>query len=165
MEATNPELRELAEALTFLVENAYRGMARTFDVTRVGLLKLAGAGSPIRPTDAAEALDVARSTVTRYAATLESEGLVSVVGDPGDGRSCLISVTDRGREELGRFEAAGVEIFAGVLHDWSADDVRKFAELINRLATAWADRGPERSRPARALATPRWRTRTAGAPT
>lgn len=160
MEASKAEVRQLAEAVTFLVENAYRGMARTFDVTRIGLLRLASSGTPIRPTDAAEALDVARSTVTRYASVLESEGLVSVVGDPADGRSCLIAATERGRTELERFETAGAEVFAGVIHDWSGQDVRKFAQLISRLANAWSARGPERSRPVRSLAAPRWRLRS-----
>ena len=154
-------VRELAEAVTYLVENAYRGMARTFDINRIGLLRLAAAGNPIRPSDAAEALAVSASTVSRYASMLEKEGLVSIVGDSEDGRSCRIGATDRGRDELARFNEAGAAIFAGVIHDWSTDDIQQFTSLISRLAEGWSARGPVSTRPPRAASGPRWRAREA----
>src|SRR5262245_15985585 len=137
-------------------------MARTFDVTRIGLLRRAVAAGPCRPGDAAEALAVNPSTITRAARALEADGLVAVAGDPADGRACRIAATDAGRAALDRFEAAGVAVFARVVHDWSAEDVRRFAELLDRLARAWAERGPPRSRPTRLAAAPRWKATTTG---
>jgi DNA-binding MarR family transcriptional regulator len=162
VQATKDDVRRLAEAVTYLVENAYRGMARTFDVTRIGLLRLAVAAGPVRPSDAAEALAVNPSTITRSARSLEADGLVTASGDPADGRACRITATDEGRAELDRFEAAGADVFASVVHDWSAEDVRRFAELLDRLARAWAERGPPRSRPTRLAAAPRWKAKTTG---
>jgi len=155
------EIRQLAEAVSTFVEDAYRGMARTFDVTRIGLLRLAAEG-PLRPSDAADALDVNPSTVTRHVRSLEDEGHVRVTGDPADRRSCLICATPEGRAELARFAEAGVDVFGAVIHDWSAEDVREFARLIHRLAGAWSERGPLQSRPVRRAASPRWRTTTGG---
>lgn len=160
MQASREEVRQLAEAVTTLVEGAHRGMARSFDLTRIGLLRLA-AGDPVRPGDAADALDVNPSTVTRYARALEDEGFVRVTGDPADRRSCLISATAEGGAELARFAEAGVDVFGAVIHDWSAEDVREFARLIGRLADDWTERGPAHTRPPRRPASPRWR---AGAP-
>jgi DNA-binding MarR family transcriptional regulator len=163
MQAKSKEVRELAEAVTMLVEGAHRGMARTFDVTRVGLLRLAAAGDPVRPGDVAEALDVNPSTVSRYVRALEDEGHVHVTGDPSDRRSCLVAATERGRAELALFAEAGVGVFAAVVHDWSAEDVRTFTRLINRLADDWMERGPAQTRVARRPAAPRWRTAGGGA--
>ncbi len=159
MQATRDEVRQLAEAVTTLVEGAHRGMARTFDVTRIGLLRLA-AGGPVRPSDVADVLDVNPSTVTRYVRALEDEGHVRVTGDPADRRSCLVAATIDGCAELARFDEAGLDVFAAVVHDWSAEDVRQFARLIDRLAGAWTERGPVQTRPARRVAQPRWRTET-----
>jgi DNA-binding MarR family transcriptional regulator len=163
MQASREEVRRLAEAVTTLVEGAHRGMARTFDLTRVGLLRLAASGDPVRPSDAADALDVNPSTITRYARALEEEGFVRVTGDPADGRSCLISTTAAGRAELARFAEAGVDVFGAVIQDWSAEDVREFARLLTRLAGDWTERGPAHTRPPRRAATPRWRAGAGGA--
>ena len=138
-------------------------MARTFDLTRIGLLRLAASGDPVRPSDAADALNVNPSTITRYARALEEEGFVRVTGDPSDGRSCLISATEEGAAALDRFTEAGVDVFGAVIHDWSAEDVREFSRLISRLADDWMVRGPAHTRPPRRPASPRWRTSVRGA--
>lgn len=161
MQPHRDEVRRLAEAVTTFVEDAHRGMARTFDVTRIGLLRLVCEG-PVRPSDAADALDVNPSTVTRHVRSLEDEGHVRVTGDPDDRRSCLVCATPEGRAEVARFAEAGVDVFAAVIHDWSPGDVREFARLIDRLAGAWSERGPLQSRPARHAASPRWRTAAGG---
>jgi len=157
MQATKAEIRCLADAVTGLVEGAHRGMARTYDLNRVGLLRLAAGHEPVRPSDAADALDVNPSTVTRSMRALEDEGLVRITGDPADRRSCLIAATDRGLAELARWDDAGLEVFGAVIHDWSAEDVREFTQLIERLAADWARRGPVHTRPDRRTAEPRWR--------
>jgi DNA-binding MarR family transcriptional regulator len=162
VQASRGEVRQLAEAVTTLVEGAYRGMARSFDLTRIGLLRLAALGDPVRPSDAADTLDVNPSTVTRYAQALEAEGFVQIAGDPTDRRSCLISATDAGRAELDRFAEAGLDVFGAVIQDWSAEDVREFTRHITRLADDWMVRGPAHTRPPRRPAGPRWRADAEG---
>jgi DNA-binding MarR family transcriptional regulator len=133
-------------------------MVATFDVTRVGLLRLAASGEPLRPSDAADALDVNPSTITRYVRALEEEGCVRVTGDPADRRSCLVAATPKGKALLASHAEAGVEVFASVIRDWSDGDVREFTRLINRLAGDWMERGPLHTRPHRRAVPPRWRT-------
>jgi len=163
VQASRDEVRQLAEAVTTLVEGAYRGMSRSFDLTRIRLLRLVASSAPVRPSDAADTLDVNPSTVTRYARALEVEGFVHVAGDPTDRRSCLISATEAGRAELDRFAEAGLDVFGAVIQDWTAEDVREFTRHITRLADDWTVRGPAHTRSPRRPAAPRWRADTEGA--
>jgi DNA-binding MarR family transcriptional regulator len=151
------DVQRLAESVAELVEGARRGMARSFDVTRHGLLRLAVTDGPVRPSDAADVLDVNPSTITRTAVQLEADGFVTVVPDGSDGRSCRIGATDAGRRAFDEFSAAGIEIFAQVVADWPAEDIRRFADYVDRLATAWLERGPAATRPRRLPARPHWR--------
>lgn len=159
MQANREEVRQLADAVFTLVEGARRGMARAFDVTRIGLLRLTAGDEPVRPSDVADALDVNPSTVTRYVRALEDEGFVRVTADPADRRSCLIAATDQGLAELARGDDAGLDVFTSVVHDWSAEDVREFTRLIGRLAEDWTRRGPVHTRLTGRATPPRWRTR------
>jgi DNA-binding MarR family transcriptional regulator len=162
MQATN-DVRELAVAVGELVEGARRGMARSYDVTRFGLLRLAATEGPMRPSDAADLLDVNPSTITRTAAALEADGLVHVVADAADGRSCRIAINEAGRRAFDEATQAGVSVFAEVVGDWPAEDVRRFTAYIERLAEAWAERGPDATRPRRRPARPHWRMREGAA--
>ena len=153
------DIQRLAVAVSELVEGARRGMARSYDVTRHGLLRLAVTDGPIRPSDAADVLDVNPSTITRTAAALEAEGLVVVAADAADGRACRIVATDAGRRAFGEFSAAGLGVFAQVVADWPAADVRRFADYVERLAEAWSERGPAATRPRRHPGRPHWRMR------
>jgi DNA-binding MarR family transcriptional regulator len=153
----NPEVQRLAVAVSELVEGARRGMARSFDVTRQGLLRLAVTDGPIRPIDAADVLDVNPSTITRTAAALEGDGLVTVQPDGRDGRSCRITATEAGRQAFEASTAAGIRVFANVVAGWPIEDVGRFADYVERLADAWAERGPVATRPRRRPARPHWR--------
>jgi DNA-binding MarR family transcriptional regulator len=153
----DPDVERLGTAVSELVEGARRGMARSFDVTRQGLLRLAVTDGPIRPIDAADVLDVNPSTITRTAAALEADGLVAVHPDGQDGRSCRIAATEAGRRAFEESAAAGPRVFAAVIADWPVEDVRRFADYVERLANDWAERGPAATRPRRRPARPHWR--------
>jgi DNA-binding MarR family transcriptional regulator len=154
---TTTEVRRLAVAVSELVEGARRGMARSFDVTRFGLLRLAATDGPIRPSDAADVLDVNPSMITRTAAALEADGLVAIVADEADGRSCRIAVTAAGQTAFTAFSDAGVAVFAEVISDWPVDDIVQFTGYVERLAEAWATRGPAATRPRRRPAGSHWK--------
>jgi DNA-binding MarR family transcriptional regulator len=55
---------------------------------------------PLTPSELAQRERVRRPTVTRVLARLEEAGLVDRAADPHDRRSCLVSVSDDGRELL-----------------------------------------------------------------
>jgi DNA-binding MarR family transcriptional regulator len=60
---------------------------------------------PLTPSELAERERVQRPTVTRVLARLEEAGLVERAADPGDRRSCLVSISPAGRELLGAIRA------------------------------------------------------------
>jgi DNA-binding MarR family transcriptional regulator len=55
---------------------------------------------PVRLSDIADKERIGKSTVTRLAAKLERDGLVSRIPDPRDGRSALLVTTTLGEELL-----------------------------------------------------------------
>lgn len=68
----------------------------------LGILETDGA---MRVGELAAASRVTQPGMTRLLATMTDEGLVSRIPDPDDSRAWLIDLTDRGREELGRWRA------------------------------------------------------------
>ncbi|HXA28434.1 MAG TPA: MarR family transcriptional regulator [Candidatus Angelobacter sp.] len=87
---------------------------------------------PTRLTDLADALWLDKSTVTRQIATLEAAGLAHRVPDPSDGRAALVGLTDEGRDLLSRVRQGRREGLRQTLSEWSADDVARFAALLER---------------------------------
>src|SRR5262245_40448709 len=126
-------VRELSRATFELVSDAQRGMARAFDVPRVGVLRTVADGK-LRPSEIGERLDMAPSSVTRHVQALEDAGQVSVEPDPGDARTCLIEATAAGLEELDQLERAGLDAFGQVVQDWDIDDLQELTRLLRRLA-------------------------------
>src|SRR3954468_3317805 len=57
---------------------------------------------PLAPSELADLERVKRPTITRVVARLEEAGLVERTGDPGDGRSSLVSTTREGSELMRR---------------------------------------------------------------
>jgi DNA-binding MarR family transcriptional regulator len=73
-----------------------RGMSFTTSST-LGRLEREG---PVRLTVLATAEGVAQPSMTQLVQRLESQGLVTRIGDPDDGRVTLVAITDAGREVL-----------------------------------------------------------------
>lgn len=141
METSNRGVSRLTRAVVALVADASRGMAQSFDVNRVALLRLAIAEPGIAPMEAGRRLCLAPSSVTRHAQALEEAGHVVLRRNPQDRRSAMMQATDAGIKELAALDEVGVEIFAGVVADWSTEDIEQLATLIEKLTAAWARHG------------------------
>jgi DNA-binding MarR family transcriptional regulator len=144
----------LTRAVAALVADASRGMARSFDVNRVALLRLAIAEPGITPTEAGRRLHLPPSSVTRHAQALEEAGHVVLRRNPRDRRSAAMQATDAGIKELAALDNVGEEIFAGVVADWSTEDIEQLAALIEKLTAAWARHGERHKRHRRRVS--RW---------
>ncbi|NJP27806.1 winged helix-turn-helix transcriptional regulator [Microbispora sp. SCL1-1] len=121
----------------------------------LGLLNLAAQGG-VRPSAAAAELDVPPQSVTRAVAELERLGFVHRVGDASDGRSYAIEVTDAGRRERARFQAEMTARFSAHLTGWEPEEIRRFADQLDRLVTSLASDAP--ARPAAERKPNAWRT-------
>jgi DNA-binding MarR family transcriptional regulator len=104
----------------------------------LSLLQVIATAEGIRPSGIAEAQNVHPSLVTRQVRELEDAGYVTVTADPADRRSCLVKLTSPGAEELGRLAEFGLARFALFVDDWSPEEVRRLAELLEKLKTSMA---------------------------
>jgi DNA-binding MarR family transcriptional regulator len=120
---------------------------------RLSLLQVLTAPGGERPSDIANTLQVSPSLVTRYVQELEGDGLVAVTRDPADHRSCLVSLSARGYEEMRRLQDVGVARFASFVAGWDSSDVVKLTRLLERLEV---DKHATGERERRRIRRPRW---------
>jgi len=93
---------------------------------------------PTRVSAVADALHVDLSVASRQLGALTAAGHARRERDPGDGRSSLVAITDEGRAALRDAHARMVEAFAGVVADWSDEDVTALASSLARLREDYA---------------------------
>jgi DNA-binding MarR family transcriptional regulator len=78
---------------------------------------------------------------------LEAAGHVDVTADLDDGRSCFVSLTAAGREEITRLTQIGLARFASFVADWDAEEVRALARLLTKLVASQAKVNRREPRP------------------
>ncbi|MFD8498445.1 MarR family winged helix-turn-helix transcriptional regulator [Amycolatopsis sp. NPDC059657] len=84
-----------------------------------------------RPSDVAKRRMVDISVVSRQIAQLSAAGLIDRRPAPEDGRASLISVSERGHEELLAWRGRYLDFMTHALAGWDADQV---TDLTQRLA-------------------------------
>ncbi|UMP03027.1 MarR family winged helix-turn-helix transcriptional regulator [Amycolatopsis sp. EV170708-02-1] len=89
-----------------------------------------------RPSELAKRRFVDLSVVSRQISQLSAAGMVDRRPAPEDGRASIISISERGRAELGRRRAGYLEFMERALGGW---DDEKVLELTTRLAEMNAD--------------------------
>lgn len=102
-------------------------------LTALGVLRRIG---PVRISELAVELDLDLSVASRRIAGLESDGLVDRIADPADGRSSLVTVSERGLEKLQAVHAKIVESLAEAVEDWSSEEVTGLADGLIKLRTS-----------------------------
>ena len=116
--------QEAAEGATELTPTAVSALAT---IERHG---------PLTPSELAGIERVKRPTATRTLRVLEEAGLIERAPDPGDGRSCLVSVNGAGRERLrrlrGRKNAYLARRMRG-LRDEDVETLERAAEILERI--------------------------------
>jgi DNA-binding MarR family transcriptional regulator len=91
---------------------------------------------PLTPSELAHRERVQRPTITRVLARLEEAGLVDRAADPGDRRSCLVSVSGGGRELLDAMRTRKDAFLAQRLDALDADDratLDRAAAILERM--------------------------------
>jgi DNA-binding MarR family transcriptional regulator len=102
------------------------------------LLQVVPADRPVRPSEIAARQHIHQSLVTRQVREMEDAGYLHVTANPTDGRSCLVSLTPAGSEELRRLTQVGLDRFASFVHDWKVDEVRALTGLLEKLQSSMA---------------------------
>jgi DNA-binding MarR family transcriptional regulator len=132
------DVRALVTALFTVNDGIERAKRERKSASALTLLQVVPADRPIRPSEIAARQHVHQSLVTRQVREMEDAGYLQVTANPADGRSCLISLTPAGSEELLRLTQVGLDRFASFVHDWKADEVRALTVLLEKLQRSMA---------------------------
>ncbi len=132
MHSKHADLVEMVSGLMKVVAGIEKAR-RHGDAATLSLLGVLARSGRAKPSALAEELDVHQSTITRQIQALEAVGRVQVEQDREDRRSCYVSLTEKGVEEVKRLYEVGLSRFALMVEGWSNEDVRSFARLLNKL--------------------------------
>jgi DNA-binding MarR family transcriptional regulator len=158
MSTTRPSRRDVERLVVALfTSNASldRARRRSKGASALGALQTLEGRQGVRPSEIATTLQVHPSLVSRQVQELEASGFAAVRADDGDKRSCLVSLTDQGQDELARLREFGLTRFASFVADWQPAEVRELTRLLEKLEASKAVVA-ERERPASGRG--RWRT-------
>lgn len=118
---------------------AFHGPDAGVDKASYPLLALLEETDDVRPSDAAAALELDLSTVSRQVRHLEQCGLVTRRPDAEDGRACRVSLTDIGRQGLTAVRTSRAALLDGVLHGWPEQDRADLLRLLDQLLAGLRD--------------------------
>jgi DNA-binding MarR family transcriptional regulator len=140
--STRPVFREGPLLQVFVAGQLTADLLRTYlgaaAADRFAVTSVIAALGPLTPGELARRLGMAPTTVSSWLARLEREGLVVRRPNPEDGRSQLVELTRRGREELReampRFKRA-IDDVRGELGDDLGDVLAGLDRLVAALRT------------------------------
>lgn len=138
VKASTEDVRAMVTAL--FVTNAALDRARRQKkgASTLSLLQVVAATPGIRPSEIASAQDVHPSQVTRQVRELENLGYVQVTADTADRRSCRVTLTSAGSDELQSLTEEGLDRFGLFVADWEAEEVRMLTSLLQKLEASKA---------------------------
>jgi DNA-binding MarR family transcriptional regulator len=147
MQASRDDIRSMVTAL--FVTNAALDRARRQKkgAGTLSLLQVIAEKPGLRPSEIASSLEVHPSQATRQVRELETMGLVRVDPDPVDKRSCRVSLTGAGADELLALTETGLDRFASFVEDWESDEVQMFTALLQKFEASKAASAAKRRPP------------------
>jgi DNA-binding MarR family transcriptional regulator len=101
------------------------------------LLHMVESEGPMRASALAASVQADLSTVSRQVAALVGRGLLERRADQLDGRASLLAVTGAGRAAIAEHEQGRQAFFDEVLTGWSTDELRQFAQQMERFTAAY----------------------------
>lgn len=105
-------------------------------------LRRAGPPHTLSPTDLYNGLLVSSGAMTNRLERLAAAGLVERVPDPGDGRSLLVALTDKGQRVINEAVAAHTANEHRLLSSLTAEERAQLADVLRRLLLQFEDRPP-----------------------
>jgi DNA-binding MarR family transcriptional regulator len=106
------------------------------DVTAYPVLFVVAGAGTVRISDVATTLHNDVSTVSRQVSSLVTNGLLEKSADPSDGRAWVVSLTDHGRDAVGRIQASRAAWFQGLLSEWDGPETTQFVDRLRELGDA-----------------------------
>jgi len=130
-----------AQQLSHLLPALWRGLTRATPAfkhmpvveSQVQILrKLVAAGS-MSPAQLADDLYLARSTVSNLLREMVKDGMVERRASPLDGRSALVTATERGRTTLELFRVGRADVLGAALNELDPDDLERVLAALPAL--------------------------------
>lgn len=143
------DVQSMVIALFTLIGSMDRATRQSAGASTLSLLQAVASREAIRPSEIADLQHVHPSLVTRQVQDLEDKGYAQVTADPADGRSCLVTLTPAGADEMARLRQAGVDRFATFVADWEPGEVRTLTALLEKLQSSKTATATQRQRPGR----------------
>jgi DNA-binding MarR family transcriptional regulator len=106
------------------------------DVTAYPVLFVVAGQGTVRISELATTLHNDVSTVSRQVSSLVASGLLEKSADPSDGRAWVVSLTQRGREAVGRIQTSRATWFQGLLSAWDGPATEEFVDRLRELGDA-----------------------------
>ena len=152
----------LTEAVSLLQHRVEQQLRTEGDLSYVQFQLLArlAARGPLTMTELADGVVYSRSGLTYQASLLEKAGLITRAPSSADDRATLVTVTDRGRDLLGRVFPGHIQVTRRQLLDaLSDDDLRHLGDIMTRVrdhmrAQPPRSAAPRKRRPGPAAASP-----------
>lgn len=135
LERRNPALA-LAEDLRATLGRFVRGVktqANTPTTSQSETLSLLDRAGPLSVAELADRRKVRHQSMRLVAGQLESDGLISKMPNPADGRSQLLSITESGQAELFRAREARTAQIAGLIEERLSDEERQTLQAAIRI--------------------------------
>lgn len=127
------DIRLMVSALFRLSASLERAWRRIPAAATLSVLQAIAGHENMRPSDIAADLLLHPSSVSRHVQTLQERGFIEIHPDPADGRSCFITLTSVGTDEIDRLTQIGLERFASFVAGWDDEEVRMLGRLLIKL--------------------------------
>jgi DNA-binding MarR family transcriptional regulator len=138
--AAAPTIPALADRLRVVLARTARRLRQEAGAdlgpTLIAALGTIERHGPLTPSRVAERERIQRPTATRLIAKLEEQGLIARVADPGDARSCMLSITNEGAALLLSIRTRKDAFLARRLRALPAEDratLARAADLLEEL--------------------------------
>jgi DNA-binding MarR family transcriptional regulator len=90
---------------------------------------------PVRVSNVADAVELDRTTVSRYVTELTADGHIKRSADPNDGRVIVLETTTKGKELVERLTDAWFATLRDALDGWSTTDRAHLVRLLAKFET------------------------------
>lgn len=104
-----------------------------FSRPALSILSTLHAGGPVRLSTLSTLTHLEAPLVSREIRQLETEGYVSRVPDPDDGRAAIVTITETGAAAYTRYRSTTDAIIAEAFGDWTDDELVALVQTLERL--------------------------------